>query len=183
MPPIISLSPADLRQVKAAQQHGVPIVRRRASSLLLLHRGYSVAATAIEVGLKSRTTIYQWVRRWKRSGVTGLLPQSRSGRPPTANIAHCQILEAILVESPAMYGYTSPGWTVSDLRSTLCTLGGIALSDRQLRRTLHRLGYAYRLVRIQSIGTGLLSAPNRPLSAITLPGGINRPFRTWIKVK
>jgi transposase len=52
-------------------------------------------------------------------------------------------LEQVLSEDPQTHGYAATDWTVPLLRTELAQRG-YSVSERTLRRTLHRLGYRWK---------------------------------------
>src|SRR6266446_1358251 len=53
---------------------------RRARVLLLLAEGRSVRQIQAQTGMSPRRTLH-WKQRWRKSGLDGLLDESRAGRP------------------------------------------------------------------------------------------------------
>jgi transposase len=53
------------------------------------------------------------------------------------------MLEQVLADDPQAHGYAATDWTVPLLRTELARRSS-DLSERTLRRTLHRLGYRWK---------------------------------------
>ena len=82
------------------------------------------------------------IHEWNRSGLEGILPQERVGRPAkfTEEI-HKKLLE--LVESdPRDLQYPFSTWTADLLALALKEQTGLVVSESCVRRTLHRQGYS-----------------------------------------
>ena len=56
-------------------------VRKRAHSILLSERGFSIYEIA-RIYQVDRDTISGWLDRWQETGLEGLTDKPRSGRPP-----------------------------------------------------------------------------------------------------
>lgn len=52
-------------------------------------------------------------------------------------------MERLLTEDPQAHGFAATDWTVPLVRTALAQ-HGYGLSERTLRRTLHRLGYRWK---------------------------------------
>ena len=71
---------ADLQT--ALNKHPKPYVRERASAILQIHQGKSGCLVAQEGLLRKRreNTLYDWVHRFEKDGMAGLLVQEGRGR-------------------------------------------------------------------------------------------------------
>ncbi len=118
-------------------------VIKRAIALRQLHYGNSPDEVA-EMLMVSANTIYEWHKRWRAEGTTGLVHRPRSGRPPKADEAYCKLLEMALETDPADFGYSFTIWTTDRLRAHLEDQTGISLSLGRFAILMKRLGYVYR---------------------------------------
>ena len=66
-----------------------------------------------------------------------------AGRPRRLDATAEAELERLLATDPQAHGYAATDWTVPLLQAELAKQGH-ALSERTLRRTLHRLGYRWK---------------------------------------
>ena len=91
----------------------------------------------------SRASVYAWVAAWRQAGLAGLAEGEHRGRARRLDAVAEQHLIALLAQDPQTRGYHATGWTVALLRTELAR-AGTQVSDRTLRRTLHRLGYRWK---------------------------------------
>jgi transposase len=115
---------------------------RRYQAIRLLADGQSprTVASMLSVSLAS---IYNWVMAWRTQGPDGMREQPHTGRAHRLGAAAEQLLVAWLADKPRKYGYQVTSWTVPLLQRQLA-LAGHSVSERTLRRTLHRLGWRWR---------------------------------------
>lgn len=81
----VSLSETQRGELEAIRDHhDKPYLRERAAAILKIADGMSGLQVSQNGLLKLRDpdTIYEWVHRWEREGVTGLIIRSGRGRKP-----------------------------------------------------------------------------------------------------
>ena len=125
---------------------------RRYQALLLLGAGEHPTRVAAAVGC-SLASIYNWAGAWNRPTDWQGRPLARKldavgeaphgGRPRRLDRATEAGVEQLLATDPQAHGFAATDWTVPLLRTELGRQGH-ALSERTLRRTLHRLGYRWK---------------------------------------
>jgi len=95
---------------------------RRARMLLLADRGETLAEIARAMGT-SRPIVRTWIRRYRESGLEGLVDQPRSGRPEiiTALERHQVVATACL--PPGRFGLCRSIWSHDTLAETLVREG------------------------------------------------------------
>lgn len=128
---------------RAMHNDGRVEVVQRATAIRQLHLGATPEAVAVMFAV-STSTIYHWWERWQAGGVEALSHQPKQGRPPKADAAYWQQLEAVLDSEPASYGYSFTVWTTARLRDHLLEVTGIRLSTEWLRVQMEARGYVYR---------------------------------------
>ena len=83
---------AEVAEIEWAMNHSeLPEVRQRAAAIYMLHLGDSPEAVAQRLAVAA-STIWNWHRRWRKGGITGLANQAKSGRPAKATQAYLQAL-------------------------------------------------------------------------------------------
>jgi transposase len=87
--------------------------------------------------------VYGWAQTWQRQGLAGLQEASRSGRPARLAGDGAAALEELLRTDPQARGQHATGWTVPLLRAEL-DRAGYAVSERTIRRTLHRQDWRWK---------------------------------------
>jgi transposase len=131
---------AALRAAAAAE----PRARRwkRYQAVLLLADGAAAPAVARALNC-GPSSVYNWAAAWRAAGLDGLREGDHGGGRPRLGAAGERALEGLLAEDPQARGHHATGWTVPLLRTELAAAGH-DLSERTVRRTLHRLGYRWK---------------------------------------
>lgn len=138
------LSEAEVRALERAMHNdGRVEVVQRATAIRQLHLGVTPQEVAGMFAV-SASTIYHWWERWQAGGIEALSQQPKQGRPPKADDAYWQQLEAVLDSAPQAYGYRFTVWTTARLRDHLAQVTGIRLSTEWLRVQMAARGYVYR---------------------------------------
>jgi transposase len=138
------LAEDDLKLLQAATNDARPEVKRRAEALLMLHNGSTPVAVRAAFKLRSRTSLFNWVKKWQEGGLEGLARRPQSGRPRHTDATYRAQLEAITVMEPKAFGYSLAGWTVAALNAVLYQKTGVTLSDQRLCHLLHEMGFTYQ---------------------------------------
>src|SRR5215213_5549735 len=128
------LTEDDLKVLQAATNDARPEVKRRAEALLMLHNGSTSEDVRAAFKLRSRTSLYNWVKKWQEGGLEGLARRPQSGRPRHTDDAYRAQLESITVMEPKAFGYALAGWTAAALNAVLYQKTGVKLSDQRLRQ-------------------------------------------------
>ena len=116
---------------------------RRLQAVYLLDLGRDASQVAEALGC-SASSIYYWADDWRTGGLAALTERPHGGgRPRRLDTDAEAEVERLLGDDPQAHGYAATDWTVPLLRTALATQGH-ALSERTLRRTLHRLGYRWK---------------------------------------
>lgn len=115
---------------------------KRYRAVLLVGAGMAPMAVA-QVLDCARSSVYSWVAAWRADGVSGLQEGPHRGAVLRLDRAGQVLLEEVLATDPQARGYHATGWTVALLQAELGA-AGYRLSERTLRRTLHRLGYRWK---------------------------------------
>lgn len=115
---------------------------RRYRALELLDAGQAPAAVAAALGC-CLASVYNWVTAWRRAGLAGLAEGPHPGMPRRLSGAPEEALETLLAGDPQAAGYHATGWTVPLLQTELAAQGQ-PVSQRTIRRTLHRRGWRWK---------------------------------------
>jgi transposase len=134
----------DQRSALEAAMTATPRVRRwkRYRAIVLRGDGLSVPAVAQSLGC-SQASVYAWTVAWRRDGVAGLAEGDHGGGQVKLGQMAEAVLRALLATDPQVHGHRATGWTVPLLRTELATRG-TRVSERTIRRALHRLGYRWK---------------------------------------
>ena len=135
---------ADERTALAEAQRTTKRVRewRRLQAVRLLAEGREAPEVAAALGC-SASSVYYWAEDWREAGVAGLAEGPHAGRPRRLDRDAEALVERLLTEDPQAHGFAATDWTVPLVRTALAQ-HGYGLSERTLRRTLHRLGYRWK---------------------------------------
>ena len=115
---------------------------KRYQAVLLRGEGLTVAAVATALRC-SQASVYAWTAAWRRDGAVGLREGHHSGGPVKLDVAGERMLVDLLATDPQTRGHRATGWTVPLLRGELAQAGDV-VSERTIRRALHRLGYRWK---------------------------------------
>lgn len=115
---------------------------RRLQAVRLLADGREAPEVAAVLGC-SASSVYYWADDWREARLAGLAEGPHAGRPRRLDVDAEATLEHLLADDPQAHGYAATDWTVPLLRTELAR-SGYDLSERTLRRTLHRLGFRWK---------------------------------------
>jgi transposase len=115
---------------------------KRYQALVLLADGQTPAAVAHYLGC-GESSVYLWAATWRREGLAGLAEGPHPGAARRVDAAGEAVLAALLEADPQTHGHRATGWTVPLLRTELAS-AGYAVSERTIRRAVHRLGYRWK---------------------------------------
>jgi transposase len=118
-------------------------VFRNATIILLSAAGNSKTLISQELGC-SPATVDNVRRRYRQSGLKGLVPRTSPGRPSRATAEYRAALRQAVETPPQSLGYGFSVWSLARLAAHLKRTIGIALSDDQLGRVLHEEGFSYQ---------------------------------------
>lgn len=150
---LVGLSAAEHGELEGAARREKRVRQwRRYQALLLLDAGEHPTQVAAAVGC-SLASIYNWASAWNRPTDRQGRPLARKldamseaphgGRPRRLDATAETEVERLMATDPQAHGYAATDWTVPLLRTELGRQGH-TLSERTLRRTLHRLGYRWK---------------------------------------
>lgn len=145
--PVIPLVEVSAEQ-RAALEGAVRQARRvrawrRSRAVLLLTAGQEPAGVVRALGC-GRASVYAWAAAWREAGLAGLaVGPHGGGRPRRMDQSVEERLEDLLQADPQERGQASTGWTVPLLRTERLE-AGVVVSERTLRRALHRLGWRWK---------------------------------------
>ena len=140
---LVTLTPLERSAVAgAAAQEGRVRRWRRYQAILLLADGQSPPQVAQALGC-GVSTVYQWAATWRTEGGAGLAEGEHGGGHWALDATGEEALVGLLATDPQVRGHPATTWTVPLLHGELIRLG-YRLSQRTVRRALHRLGYRWK---------------------------------------
>src|SRR5436190_6682855 len=117
---------------------------RRTLAVLEFDRGRPAAEIARMLGV-TRQSVYHWIEVYtKESDPAALEDQPGRGCPALLDEDHEHLLEALLAGSPQDFGLAPVNWTAALLCEALELATDQPVSERTLRRVLHRLDYVWK---------------------------------------
>lgn len=135
----MDISQSQRKELEWIARHGQPAyLRLKALAILNLADGMAVMETA-RIFHVSRTSLYDWRRRYARGGLEALCVQPGRGRKPRADPAQ---LEHYLRQSPRVFGLRQTRWTLKALAAVVPSLKGF--SPFGVQKALERAGYRYK---------------------------------------
>lgn len=144
MIPLVTLSDEERRALNEALRSTKRLRDwRRLQAVQLLASGREAPDVAETLSC-SASSVYYWADDWRSSGLAGLQARPHGGgRPRRFDATADAQLEHLVSADPQAYGYAATDWTVPLLRTQLAQQGH-AVSERTLRRILHRLGWCWK---------------------------------------
>jgi transposase len=141
--PNVTLNVEELAELEAALSSERRVRHwQRYRAMWLLAHGQSVQAVSQTLGC-CLASVYNWAARWREGKLQGLIEGSRPGRSRRFDEQGEAVLNSLLSEDPQQHGFHSTGWTVDMLRAQV-EKAGYQVSERTIRRTLHKLGWSWK---------------------------------------
>jgi putative transposase len=116
-------------------------LKGRCHIILLSVQRYSVPQIAALL-FTSEDTVARCIHEFNRSGLEGILPQERIGRPAKITEEFLKRLLELVESDPRALQYPFSTWTTELLALALKDQTGLVVSESCIRRTLHRQGYS-----------------------------------------
>lgn len=140
---LLRLTPTQRSDLEAAASQEGRVRRwRRYQAILLLADGQAPAqvARALDCGI---STVDAWATTWRTEGRAGLAEGEHGGGRVALDATGEELLVGLVEIDPQAWGHQATCWTVPLLQGELLRLG-YQLSQRTVRRALHRLGYRWK---------------------------------------
>jgi len=125
-----------------------------AEAILLSARRLPIPEIMRRLGV-SRPTVAGWLTRFERSGVSGLVPRPRSGRPPKLTASVLRHIATAAGSRPRELGMDGVAWTLPTLKAYLVKAGVVStISLESLRVALRKTGLSLKTARTRLIQKG-----------------------------
>jgi transposase len=145
LPRLLRLHPSTyeklVRLSKEAEKDGAYRVAKRLRAVVLNSEGHTSGELA-EILQAPRSKVSEWLQRYQRQGVDGLLEGYRSGRPAELTQEQRQQLGDILDSGPAAYDLDSGIWTSPMIAWLIEEEFGVQYHPGHVRKLLHALGFS-----------------------------------------
>jgi transposase len=116
-------------------------LKSRCYIILLSAQHYTVPQIAALL-FSSEDTVARCIHEFNRSGLEGILPQERVGRPAKITEEYLKKLLELVESDPRDLHYPFSTWTAELPALALQEQTGLEVSESSVRRTLHRQGYS-----------------------------------------
>jgi len=136
--PTVDLTPAQLEE------------RRLRAIDLLKNRKKTQVEVALELGV-TRQAVYQWWRKYREEGKTGLESRPRPGRTPKLDQEVLKNLPDLLVKGAESHGFEGDVWTRERVASIITKEYGVEYDPRHVGKLLHKLGFTWKKPRTRAI--------------------------------
>ena len=144
-PRLLRLHPGTCRRLialsKEAEKDGAYRVARRLRAVVLNSEGRTSGELA-KILQAPRSKVSQWLQRYQRDGIEGLLEGYRSGRPSELSEKQQQQLGDILDSGPVAYGVDSGIWTSPMIAWVIETEFGVQYHPGHVRKLLRSWGFS-----------------------------------------
>ena len=145
----LTLSESDVKKLELEARQQIGRVSERIHFVLLCHRGYSAPQIG-ELFNYTEETVRSWLKRYQEQGLSGLIDEPRSGRPPKDPLLN-GVVECQIGQSPRCFGYLRSFWTILALTAHLASYLKIKVSSATVRRAVTAIGYSWRRPRLSPV--------------------------------
>lgn len=122
------------------RKHNTRAERRRRAAKLF-SQGKTQAEVARRCGV-SREAARKWYDTWKQDGVKGLMAQKKHGPEPKLTETKRKDVEAVLLQGPRAFGYTTDLWTLERIAAVIKKVADVRYHHRHVWRVLLSLGWS-----------------------------------------
>lgn len=138
--PLLSEEEATVRALE--RRHPTPRVRRRATIVLISHRGFHQSGIATALGV-SRPFVHKTLMRYQKQGFVGLLEQ-HPGRACKLTPAQIEQMIHWVEQGPKAYHYAFAQWDTRTLQWRILQVYNLQLSREAIRQVLHRHEFRWK---------------------------------------
>lgn len=117
--------------------HPLPITRKRAHSILLSNKGYSIPIITEILGC-CRQSVSHWINMWDSVGIMGLIERHRSGRPRKLTTIQEQEIIELVKENPR---------SIKKVLAELADKTGISICKETLKRICKKAGLRWKRIK------------------------------------
>jgi transposase len=121
---------------------------RRLLALAAVYDGKN-RTEAARIGAMDRQTLRDWVHRFNKQGIDGLVNIKPSGRPPKLSVEQKQQLKQLVETGPDPERDGVVRWRCVDIRRVIKERFGIDIDEVTIGRVLKELGFAHVSARPQ----------------------------------
>ena len=151
---IRGLSATEREQLERLRRQHPRALATRVEAVLLSAQRSPIPEIMRRLGV-SRPTVTSWLTRFEQSGVSGLRPRTRSGRPPKLTSDVLRHIAMAAGARPRALGVDGPAWTLPRLRQYLVRAGVVpGISLESLRVALQKAGLSLKTARTRLIQKG-----------------------------
>jgi transposase len=142
--PLLTLTETQIAEIAVALRRPdlPPRQRERLELVKGVRHGFDLAQLCAWSGRTPRT-VRRWLAAYTAGGIAALADAPRAGRPPQADAAYLQALDAAVEAGPRALGQPVDVWTSARLSAYLAETTGVRIVPGWLRVLLHRRGFAH----------------------------------------
>lgn len=148
----ITLSEKQKQELIKAQKNTKDNRFFRAITGVLLRGGGHTAEDVKKILGVSQKQVFEWCKKYRKGGLTGLVMGKSSGRPAIEGNKAKKRIPYIMKSDPQMFGFLKGRWVVRDIAKAL-KKEGITLSFQQVSRILHELGINIKRPKLRAPGS------------------------------
>jgi transposase len=145
LPRLLQLHPSTSRRLtrlsKEAERDGAYRVAKRLRAVVLNSEGHTSGELAALLPAP-RSKVSEWLHRYQRDGIDGLLEGHRPGRPSALTAKQQQQLGEILDSGPAAYGLDRGVWTSPLIAWVIEEEFGVQYHPGHVRKLLPAWGFS-----------------------------------------
>jgi transposase len=145
LPRLLRLRPGTYQRLsrlsQEAERDGAYRVAKRLRAVVLNSEGHTSGELA-GILQSPRSKVSEWLQRYQRDGVDGLLEGDRSGRPAELSQKQQQQLGDILDSGPVAYGLNTGIWTSPMIAWVMEEEFGVEYHPGHVRKLLHGWGFS-----------------------------------------
>ncbi len=142
----VHLSPLPVEEERTVKEmekhHPTPRVRRRATVVLMSHRGLDQSAIAHALGV-SWSFVHKTLERYRVQGFVGLL-EHHPGADAKLTAHQTQQVLHWIEQGPKAYGYCFAQWDTRTLQWRILRVYNVQLSREAIRQMLRRNGFRWK---------------------------------------
>lgn len=124
-------------------------MKLRYLAMLKFHEGYNSHEVSRMLNV-SDSTVRDWLNRYNKKGLSGLVPQQRGGSDSKLSDEQLSKVKEVLQQTPRENGYNKSNWTIPLLRLWILREFGVKYSITGLNELVHRLGFSIQRPKKQS---------------------------------
>lgn len=135
----------EIRRIANSRKESMRLVQRaRVIEAIIDDPNLAPSRAGEQAGFKGAPRGIHWVKRFNEDGLSGLLDEERSGRPPTHSQETRRALLDLALQKPRSLGYPFELWTLERLQRAFKERHEVHLSDSTIWSWVEAEGFRWR---------------------------------------